>query len=61
MKKDKTILFRVSSEEYDLIDKKAKDFKFRTVSEYCRFISLNAKRIDIMIGDTFVKFLSGSE
>ena len=60
MNKNKTVIFRVSDEEYEDILKRSKDFKFRTISEYCRFISLNAQRIDIIIGDTIVNFTSGS-
>jgi len=59
MKKSKTVLFRVSDEEYDLIKRKSVDFKFRSISEYCRFISLNSKQIDIIINDTIVNFVSG--
>lgn len=61
MKKKKSILFRVSDDEYKIIAQKMKDFRFRTISEYCRFISLNAKNIDIIIGDTIVNFTSGGD
>jgi len=45
--KDKTILFRVDRKEHDLILKKSKKFKFRSVSEYCRFVSMMTKDISV--------------
>lgn len=61
MRKNKSILFRLSEEEFEILKKKTKDFKFRTISEYCRFVALNAKRIDIIVGDSLVQFISGEK
>jgi len=41
MKKNKLINFRVTGDEKLILLEKAKNLKFRTVSEYVRFVSLN--------------------
>ena len=61
MKKDRTILFRITDEEFKILGKKVKDFRFRTISEYCRFVALNSRRIDIIIGDTITSYISGDK
>jgi hypothetical protein len=57
--KDKSIIFRVNEEELELINKRMKDFNFRTVSEYCRFIALNTQQIQIYTGTSLLKYASG--
>ena len=59
MKKEKQITFRVNEEEFEIINKRAEDFKFRSISEYCRFIALNTQQIQIYTGTTLLKYASG--
>jgi ribonuclease HIII len=59
MKKEKQIVFRVDEKELELITMRSKDFNFRSISEYCRFIALNTQQIQIYTGTTLLKYASG--
>jgi len=56
--KDKTVIFRVDRSEYDNLESLRKKFKFRSIGEYCRFVSLNTLDINILVG-TNIYTLSG--
>jgi hypothetical protein len=45
--KNKQVLFRVSDEEYECLQGKADKFKFRSMSEYCRYAALNTNDISL--------------
>lgn len=45
--KQKEIRFRVNDIEKQIIERKAKEFHFLTVSEYVRFISMNCINVGI--------------
>jgi hypothetical protein len=59
MKKEKQIVFRVNEEELELINRRMRDFNFRSVSEYCRFVSLNTQQIQVYTGTSLLKYASG--
>jgi hypothetical protein len=46
-KKDKVIIFQTTEEERKVIESKVREFKFSSMSEYLRFVSLNCKSIEI--------------
>jgi hypothetical protein len=46
-----TILFRLTVEDKELIERKAKEFGFVSISEYLRYLGKNCKEINIKIKD----------
>jgi len=47
MKKIENLRIRLTEIEKQVLEKKAKDFNFASLSEYLRFIGLNCKEIQI--------------
>jgi len=46
---DTSIQFRLSVEDKELIEKKAKEFGFVSISEYLRYLGKNCRKIGIKI------------
>lgn len=46
-KQDATIQLRLSIEEKELIERKAKEFKFTSISEYLRFVGKYCQEINV--------------
>lgn len=49
MKQNAIIQLRLSIEEKELIEKKAKEFGFASISEYLRYLGKNCQEINIVI------------
>lgn len=48
--KQESIQLRVTKEEKNEIEKKAKEFGFVSVSEYLRYVGKNCKEVVVVIG-----------
>ena len=46
-KKSKSIIFRVTEDEYTGIKQKSSRLKFKSISDFCRFVSLKSENVEV--------------